>query len=72
MVGSDTERASEIAGELMDHFDALRFEPEGRALECRASIGAATLDGDTGSVDDILSEADKAMYEVKSHRRSRP
>jgi GGDEF domain-containing protein len=57
---------------MMDYFDSIRFEPEGRSLECRASIGSATMDDETDSVDEILSRADESMYEVKSHRRSRP
>lgn len=72
VVGSDAGRAAEIAGEMMDYFDSIRFEPEGRSLECRASIGSATMDDETDSVDEILSRADESMYEVKSHRRSRP
>ena len=72
VVGAEEDRGDDIARELMKHLDGCRFDPEGRSLPCRASIGWGPVTADTVSADEVLSRADRAMYEVKSHRRSRP
>ncbi|HTU15140.1 MAG TPA: diguanylate cyclase [Solirubrobacterales bacterium] len=72
LLGADARRAENLVAELTAHFDSLRFEPEGRAISCRASIGSALIDASTGSMDEVLSAADRSMYEAKRSRERRP
>jgi len=68
LLGSDAQRTQKLVSELTRHFDTVRFEPEGRAIDCRASIGAAVIDSSSGSMDEVLSAADRSMYEAKKAR----
>lgn len=57
-------RASEIAHQLLH---ALRkpFDIDGRLLTVRASIGISLFQGGCQTADDLLNEADMAMYQAK-------
>lgn len=69
-IDSDERRAQALVAELTEHFDELHFEPEGRRLSCRASIGSTVIDSNSRSMDEVLSRADNAMYEAKIIRQS--
>lgn len=71
LVGSDASRAGKLADELMEHFDAVSFDLDGKPVSCRASIGSASINENTLTIDEVLSEADRSMYEIKSHRKSK-
>ena len=68
-VNSDEDQARVLVAELTEHFDALRFDPGGRDLGCRASVGSAVIDANTDSTDELLARADRSMYKAKNSRR---
>jgi len=55
-----------VAERIRDRLRAFSFlEAEGLSLHLTASIGIATMPGVSGSADDLLKAADRAMYRVK-------
>ncbi len=55
-----------VAERICDRIRAFRFlEPDGLAVRLTASTGVATLPDVTGSADELLRVADRAMYRVK-------
>lgn len=68
---TDAGQACEIAERLRRHIaDAVISDGQGETLRVTASIGIATLSSET-SVDNLLSRADKAMYEAKRAGRDK-
>jgi diguanylate cyclase (GGDEF)-like protein/PAS domain S-box-containing protein len=66
----DRNRAEKIAGQLMDHFDKLVFQPEGLALPVRVSVGHSQIETGSESIASVLAGADREMYGVKRLRKS--
>ncbi len=55
-----------VAQRICDRIRAFRFlEPDGLTVRLTASIGVATLPDVTGSAEELLRTADRAMYRVK-------
>ena len=69
-IDSDEDRARALVDELTGHFDGLHYETDGRRLSCRASIGATVIDSSAETMDEVLSRADRAMYEAKNARQA--
>ena len=60
------EGAVSVAERIRDRIRAFSFlELEGLSLRLTASIGIATLPDITGSAEELLKAADRAMYQVK-------
>jgi diguanylate cyclase (GGDEF)-like protein len=60
------EGAMFVAERICDRIRAFRFlQPDGLAIRLTASIGVATLPDVTGSAEELLRAADRAMYRVK-------
>ena len=61
------EGAMAVAERVWDRLRAFPFlEVEGLSLHLTASIGVATVQGVSGSAEDLLKAADSAMYHVKN------
>ncbi len=56
------------AVELMEHFDRLEYDPGRLALPCGASVGSASMDAGTPSLESVLREANLDVYEAKRGR----
>ena len=55
-----------VAERICDRIRSFRFlEPDGLSVRLTASIGVATLPDVTGSAEELLRAADRAMYRVK-------
>jgi len=65
---SATQFAQEVA-EKLKRIISLSFDPEGIELQCTVSIGVR-LFGPTAQVDDILKQADQALYQAKRAGRN--
>ena len=70
LTGVNAEHAARIAGQMMDHFEDLVYQPEGLALRCRISVGSAVIEAGSESQAEVLAAADRSMYEVKRSRKS--
>lgn len=66
----DIESVSRIARALLEAFDA-PFELDGHVLELTASIGVTLCPRDGDSVDELVRNADAAMYAAKGSGRNR-
>ena len=71
LVGSDEDKASRLASQLMEYFDSRDLDAGGVTVGCRASIGSIGLDSETESADKALMAVDHSMYAVKGKRQSR-
>ncbi|MFH1816780.1 MAG: EAL domain-containing protein [Pseudomonadota bacterium] len=65
------EEAMRLAESLCDAVSHYRFAWDGRGFEITASVGVCAIDGDTISVEDVLSAADAACYVAKDQGRNR-
>jgi diguanylate cyclase (GGDEF)-like protein/PAS domain S-box-containing protein len=65
------EQACQIAEEMRSAINNLRFTWHGKSFECGVSIGLVPITPDSGSVANILSEADAACYVAKDQGRNR-
>jgi diguanylate cyclase (GGDEF)-like protein len=63
--------ATALAGRVAACFE-LPFRLEGREVEVGTSVGIALQAGAGGSVEDLLRDADAAMYRDKQRRRAAP
>jgi diguanylate cyclase (GGDEF)-like protein len=65
------EGAVSVAERIRDRIRAFSFlELEGLSLHLTASIGIATLPDISGSAEELLKAADRAMYQVKDHGKN--
>lgn len=64
-----TKLAMEL-GEKIKHAIALSFDPHGVELQCTASIGVR-LFGPKAEIENLLKQADQALYEAKRAGRNR-
>ena len=72
-IGPNDATASECAAQLVDKISQLLSEPygiEGIWYHISASIGVSLFVGDNADADQIIKDADAAMYEVKRGRES--
>ncbi len=65
------EGAMRTAGELRDEIRDFRFSWEDKSFEITTSIGVVPVRGDSGTLNDILSNADSACYVAKDLGRNR-
>jgi diguanylate cyclase (GGDEF)-like protein/PAS domain S-box-containing protein len=65
------EEATRLAESLCETVANYRFVWNGRSFEVTASVGLCAIDGDTVSVEDVLSAADAACYVAKDRGRNR-
>lgn len=68
-MGTGAEGAATLVADLTRHLDTVRFDPDGRNLGCRASVGAAVIAPETTGIDDVLKQADREMYKAKQIRQ---
>ena len=61
--------ADRIAAKLVESL-GLAFKVAGAEVHCGASVGIAFYPGDADSADDLIVNADQAMYEVKKNGRN--
>ncbi len=66
----DIAEAEGVAVRIARQLDAV-FTIDGRDMFINASIGIVVVAANDGSADDLLRNADAAMYEAKSHGRGR-
>jgi diguanylate cyclase (GGDEF)-like protein len=69
--GCTTEAAVQAAEAVRTNFSALRFETEQGVIECTVSAGVALRNGDDCSLDTLLRDADKGLYQAKRAGRNR-
>jgi diguanylate cyclase (GGDEF)-like protein len=63
---ADDEEAKAVAEELRSTISELRLHLGGdREVRLSVSVGAASLDRDSGTQEDVLAAADQAMYQAK-------
>ncbi|MBU4567188.1 MAG: GGDEF domain-containing protein [Desulfarculus sp.] len=62
---SDLKSAALLAQRVHDALDAANLVLGGQVVAIKASIGAVTSNGDAQDVDQILREADQALYRAK-------
>ena len=67
---ADTAHLGEIAKKVLDAFDAT-FQIDGQELGLSASIGICTYPQDGATAQELLSNADIAMYRAKEQGRNR-
>ena len=60
-----------IAESFRQHIAAYRYRQDGADVEVGGSIGAAMIDAQAGSVDEVMARADAACYEAKRAGRNR-
>lgn len=65
-----SERAEVVAGKLLAAL-SMPFDVGGRSLNVTASVGISLYPRDGCDVDTLLMNADRAMYQAKSHGRNR-
>ena len=70
-VDTDSERAQELADGLLAAVREHEMEINGRAIRVTASIGVVTFDGIQASIEDVLADVDRAMYQSKEKGRNR-
>jgi diguanylate cyclase (GGDEF)-like protein/PAS domain S-box-containing protein len=63
--------ATEAAERLRFHIAERPLVAERLAIPCTVSIGVAQLQGNDGTIDDLLHRADLALYRAKSNGRNR-
>ena len=71
IIDTDTERARELAEGLLAAVREHEMEINGRAIRVTASIGVVMFDGIQASVEDVLADVDRAMYQSKEKGRNR-
>ncbi len=70
LVGTDLTLAQEIAGEILEIVSGAPFVVAEKPARVTTSIGITALDNAALGPDDVLVEADMAMYEAKSDGRN--
>jgi diguanylate cyclase (GGDEF)-like protein/PAS domain S-box-containing protein len=65
------DKAMQIADLLRQSIHDFRFVWSGRTFEVGVSIGLVLVNGESGSLTDIMSAADSACYVAKDHGRNR-
>ena len=68
--GCDTDRATQIAQQLLDGIRAFRFVWQDRLFSVSASIGVAEINAECESVEAVMSAADTACFMAKDKGRS--
>ena len=68
---ADEEHARKIAADLLETVREHTLQLDGRPVKVTTSIGVTVIDDATTSAEDLLSEADTAMYEAKDAGRDR-
>lgn len=71
MEGCSLADARKVAAKLHETVDQLRFVWEGQTLSIGVSIGVVAIDGQSGSVEEVMSAADAACYVAKKEGRNR-
>jgi len=64
-------KAVQVAERIRATIDALVVEAESNAIDMKISIGVASLTADGESVESLLTQADKLLYQAKEHGRNR-
>ena len=68
---TEIEGARELADRIRMAISDLAFESDGQHFQVTASIGLAELQGETDSLDTMLSRSDEALYLAKEGGRDR-
>lgn len=68
---TNLQAATEVANRLRQHVAERPFIAGKAAINCAVSIGVAQLENRDGSIDDLLSRADHALYRAKESGRNR-
>jgi diguanylate cyclase (GGDEF)-like protein/PAS domain S-box-containing protein len=71
VIDTDTEPARELAEELLAAVREHEMEINGRAIHVTASVGVVIFDGIQASIEDVLADVDRAMYQSKEKGRNR-
>jgi diguanylate cyclase (GGDEF)-like protein/PAS domain S-box-containing protein len=71
LINTDAERARELAERLLVAVREHRMTINGIEIRVTASIGMVPFDGVHASVEDVLADADRAMYQSKEKGRNR-
>lgn len=69
--GADAPRARELTDELLAAIREHETDVNGRPLRVTASAGVVIFDGVQASVEDVLADVDRAMYQSKEKGRNR-
>jgi diguanylate cyclase (GGDEF)-like protein len=67
---TDARRHAESFGNAMLHRLSRPYQLQGHQVHSTPSIGITLFDGSTGSMDELLQQADMAMYQAKSAGRN--
>ncbi|HVM54313.1 MAG TPA: sensor domain-containing diguanylate cyclase [Acidimicrobiales bacterium] len=70
MVAGGVGEAEALAARLQAELDRVAVSVDGVELRVRCSVGMATADPATSTVDELLARADEAMYTVKAAHRA--
>jgi diguanylate cyclase (GGDEF)-like protein/PAS domain S-box-containing protein len=69
---TDVDHAMAVAERLRDTVEKTSIQsPQGESVHCTISIGVATMQEDRISLDTLLSQADRALYQAKHEGRNR-
>lgn len=68
---SDAHTALDAAERIRTGVANTSFDFDGRRVQCTVSIGVAAYPADAGSLDELLSAADRALYRAKNEGRDR-
>src|SRR5690606_4480395 len=63
--------AERVAEHILEHIRAYRFVWQDRVFALGVSIGLVPITAESGSLDDVLREADSACYAAKNGGRNR-
>ncbi len=70
VINASHEDAVQVAERIFGFFQNSVFYHEGKAFPVRASIGFVPINGNSGSLEDVLSAADIACYSAKDSGRN--
>lgn len=67
----ELDEAGAFADSLRATTESLELDHDGDALHVKISLGVARREPDMGTIDDLLNEADRALYEAKNTGRNK-
>lgn len=70
LVQTDQDKANEIAERLRESIERLEIHVDSETINTSVSIGLITTTGDELSVNELIKQADKALYKAKNRGRN--